>query len=80
MRDVAQVHDGTRCKTNIVRTQSARPLVTMLKAAALDARYRGREAALPRIQATLPPELESAFLFDQSLFVRAAIDGVVHEA
>src|SRR5262249_34329947 len=37
-------------------------------------------AALPRIQATLPPELDLQLLFDQSLFVRAAVEGVVKEA
>ena len=31
---------------------------------------------LPRILSTLPPELNVNLLFDQSLFVRAAIDGV----
>ena len=36
--------------------------------------------ALPRIQATLPSELDLKFLFDQSLFVRVAVDGVIKEA
>ena len=34
---------------------------------------------LPRIQATLPPELKLEFLFDQSVFVRAAVEGVLKE-
>src|SRR6185369_11790582 len=38
------------------------------------------KAALPRILATVPPELKVDALFDQSLFVRAAIQGVVREA
>jgi multidrug efflux pump subunit AcrB len=38
------------------------------------------KAALPRILAGLPSSLEVRQLFDQSLFVRAAIDGVVREA
>ncbi len=35
---------------------------------------------LPRIRPTLPRELKIKLLFDQSLFVRAAIDGVLREA
>src|SRR5205823_753947 len=38
------------------------------------------KAALPRIKATLPPELDITQLFDQSIFVRAAINGVLKEA
>jgi multidrug efflux pump subunit AcrB len=40
---------------------------------------RVREA-LPKIQAGLPPELKIDLLFDQSVFVRAALQGVVKEA
>ena len=36
--------------------------------------------ALPKILAGLPPELEVRELADQSLFVRASIDGVLREA
>ncbi len=36
--------------------------------------------ALPKILAGLPPALHVRQLFDQSLFVRAAINGVVREA
>jgi len=35
---------------------------------------------MPKILAGLPPSLKVDFLFDQSVFVRAAITGVVHEA
>src|SRR5207245_2016448 len=38
------------------------------------------KAALPKILAGLPPELRVRQLFDQSVFVRAAIKGVVREA
>jgi multidrug efflux pump subunit AcrB len=38
------------------------------------------KARLPQILAGLPPELHVRQLFDQSLFVRAAINGVVREA
>jgi len=36
-------------------------------------------AALPAIQAQLPPELKMEPLFDQSVFVKAAVDGVLKE-
>ena len=38
------------------------------------------KAALPGILATVPPELKITPLFDQSMFVRASIQGVVREA
>ena len=40
----------------------------------------GIRKLLPRIQATLPPELNIQPLGDQSIFVRAAVSGVVREA
>src|SRR5438094_3912472 len=82
IRDVAQVRDGFAVQTNIVaqnRTRSA--LLTVLKSASastLDIISRVK-AALPRIKATLPPELDITQLFDQSIFVRAAINGVLKE-
>ena len=83
IRDVAQVHDGFAVQTNIVHLDGRRAsLISILKsggASILDIVNRVKEA-LPRIQATLPTELDLTFLFDQSLFVRAAIDGVIREA
>src|SRR6266403_967030 len=82
IRDVAHVRDGFAVQTNIVaqnRTRSA--LLTVLKSASastLDIISRVK-AALPRIKATLPPELDITQLFDQSIFVRAAINGVLKE-
>src|SRR5438132_410819 len=82
IRDVAHVRDGFAVQTNIVaqnRTRSA--LLTVLKSASastLDIISRVKEA-LPRIKATLPPALDITQLFDQSIFVRAAINGVVKE-
>src|SRR6266567_1948010 len=82
IRDVAHVRDGFAVQTNIVaqnRTRSA--LLTVLKSASastLDIISQVK-AALPRIKATLPPELNITQLFDQSIFVRAAINGVLKE-
>ena len=82
IRDVAQVRDGFAVQTNVVRQDGRRSsLMTVLKsvgASTLDIVRRVRET-LPRIQATLPPELNLQFLFDQSVFVRAAVQNVLHE-
>src|SRR5262249_40361895 len=37
-------------------------------------------AALPSVMATLPSTLKSSLVFDQSVFVRAAVSGVLREA
>jgi multidrug efflux pump subunit AcrB len=82
IRDVAHVRDGFAVQTNIVSQNRIRSaLLTVLKSASastLDIIKRVREA-LPRIQATLPKELEISQLFDQSIFVRASINGVLRE-
>jgi multidrug efflux pump subunit AcrB len=82
IRDVAHVRDGYAVQTNIVSQNRIRSaLLTVLKSASastLDIIKRVKEA-LPRIQATLPKELEISQLFDQSIFVRASINGVLRE-
>jgi multidrug efflux pump subunit AcrB len=82
IRDVAHVRDGFAVQTNIVSQNRIRSaLLTVLKSASastLDIIKRVKEA-LPRIQATLPKELEISQLFDQSIFVRASINGVLRE-
>src|SRR5881392_912280 len=82
IRDVANVRDGFAVQTNIVAQNRVRSaLLTVLKSASastLDIISQVK-AELPRIKATLPPELDIAQLFDQSIFVRAAINGVLKE-
>ncbi|OUL36145.1 efflux RND transporter permease subunit [Nostoc sp. 106C] len=82
MRDVAQVHDGFAVQNNIVRRDGRRSsLLTILKngsASTLDVVARVKQT-LPRIQATLPKELDLDILFDQSIFVKASIQGVLTE-
>ncbi len=82
VKDVANVHMGYAVQTNVVRRDGRRAvLMTILKgegASSLDVVERVREA-LPGIQAQMPPELKMELLFDQSVFVRAAIDGVIKE-
>jgi multidrug efflux pump subunit AcrB len=81
--DVAQVRDGYSVQTSVVRTNGRRgALLTVLrngKASTL-AVVDNVKKTLPRILAGLTPELHVRLLFDQSVFVRAAIDGVVREA
>ncbi len=83
IRDVAYVRNGFPPQTNIVRVNAQRAaMMSILKtgnASTLDIIERVKEA-LPRIKAGLPPELEIHELADQSLFVRASIDGVIREA
>ncbi|HEV2445552.1 MAG TPA: efflux RND transporter permease subunit, partial [Candidatus Sulfopaludibacter sp.] len=83
VRDVAQVRDGYSIQTGIVRTNGSRgALLTILrngKASTLDV-VNNVKAYLPKILAGITTELKVNQLFDQSLFVRAAINGVVREA
>src|SRR5438128_7511173 len=82
IKDVAHVRDGYAVQTNVVRRDGRRAvLMTILKgegASTLSVVSRVR-AAMPAIQAQVPPELKLEFLFDQSVFVRAAVDGVLKE-
>ena len=83
VRDVAQVRDGGAVQTNVVRQNGTRgALLSILKtgrASTLDIVNRVKRE-LPRILSTLPQELEVSLLLDQSIFVRASIDAVLHEA
>jgi len=82
IRDVAHVRDGFPPQTNIARVNGQRAsLLTVLKtggASTLDI-IDGVKDKLPVIAASQPATLEMRPLADQSLFVRAAIDGVVRE-
>jgi CzcA family heavy metal efflux pump len=83
IRDVAYVRDGFPPQTNIVRVNGQRSvLLTVLKSgqtSTLDI-IAGVKSLLPQIAAGLPPQLHINPLADQSLFVRASIDGVIKEA
>src|SRR6266566_943308 len=83
MRDVAQVRDGYQVQTNIVRADGKRSaLLTVLRhgGASTLSVVDGVKKLLPAVEATLPPALRISPLFDQSLFVRASVSGVVREA
>jgi multidrug efflux pump subunit AcrB len=81
--DVANVRNGFAPQTNIIRNNGSRGvLVSVLKAGSastLDV-VQGIKDLLPRVAATLPPALRMQPLADQSIFVRAAINGVIREA
>jgi len=82
MRDVAHIRDGFAPQTNIVRQDGNR--------GALMSIYKNGNASTLQIVAglknivqvaaqALPPELKVTPMFDQSLFVRASIEGVLRE-
>jgi multidrug efflux pump subunit AcrB len=83
IKDVAHVRDGFLVQTNIVHTEGNRGVVlTILKlgnASTLDV-VDGVKAVLPHIRETMPPDLKISLLLDQSVFVRASVEGVVKEA
>ena len=83
VRDVSHVSEGFIPQTNIVRHDGRRGvLVTVIKAgdASTLSVVQGIRDLLPRVQQTLPTQLKIQPLADQSVFVRAAISGVVREA
>jgi len=77
VRDVAHVRDGYSPQTNIVRQDGIRgTLLTIQKnggASTIDIVSNIR-AMLPQVAQTLPEDVQMTPLFDQSLFVRAAIE------
>jgi multidrug efflux pump subunit AcrB len=82
IRDVAHVRDGFPPQRNIVRSDGHRGvLMTILKsgsASTLDI-INGVKSVLARLKESLPASLHLKPVADQSLFVTAAISGVVRE-
>jgi len=83
IHDVAHVRDGSPPQTNIVRVNGQRAsLITILKAgnaSTLDV-IKGVKSMLAQLEPGLPEALKVHPLADQSLFVRASINGVLREA
>jgi len=83
LSEVARVRDGFSPQTNIVRQNGQRGvLVSVLKnggSSTLDIVSTLR-SILPTALESLPKDLKITPLFDQSLFVKAAISGVIREA
>ena len=82
VRDVAHVRDGFAPQTNIVRQDGSRGvLLTVMKnggASTLDI-VKNIKSMLPDLLKRVPSDLNVKLLFDQSIFVRAAIQGVLRE-
>lgn len=82
LRDVAHVRDGFPPQINVVRVDGQRAvLMTVLKngvASTLDI-IDGVKHLLPKIKEVLPSDLRLDAIGDQSIFVKAAVSGVVHE-
>src|SRR3984957_8112953 len=82
IHDVGHVRDGSPPQQSIVHVDGARAvLTTILKAGSAStlAIVQGVRSALPKLQETLPPDFKIVALNDQSVFVKAAIGGVVRE-
>src|SRR5208337_2474336 len=82
LRDVAHVRDGSAPQTNIVRHDGARgALMSIYKlgGASTLTVVKGIKAMVQNAAKSLPPELSVTALFDQSLFVRGSIQGVIRE-
>jgi multidrug efflux pump subunit AcrB len=86
VRDVANVRNGFIPQTNVVRFDGSRAAMLDVQkigaASTLDI-VDGVKKILPQIKQTLPPgadNLNLTLLTDQSIFVSAAIENVLHEA
>ncbi|MGH6981355.1 MAG: efflux RND transporter permease subunit, partial [Stellaceae bacterium] len=80
VRDVAHVHDGYQIQTNSVSV-NGKPgaLMTILKTGGVStlAVIDGVKNALPHIEKLLPKGVQVKALFDQSIFVHAALNSVM---
>jgi CzcA family heavy metal efflux pump len=82
LRDVAHVRDGFAPQTNIVRQDGVRGVlmsIFKLGGSSTLTVVDAVKAMVPLAAQSLPPELSIKALFDQSLFVRASIQGVIRE-
>src|SRR5271154_6229936 len=83
IRDVAFVHDGHPPQTNIVRVNGRRAVLMSIQktgAASTLNIVNEIQSRLPRVREVLPDGASIATTGDQSVFVRAAVKGVVTEA
>jgi multidrug efflux pump subunit AcrB len=82
VRDVAHVYNGAIPQTNVVRFNGKRAvLLTIQKAGSVSTLdiVQGIKSKIPELKQTVPPALKFSNLFDQSIFVTSAIEGVVRE-
>jgi multidrug efflux pump subunit AcrB len=82
IKDVASVADGNTPQTNIVRQDGRRgALISVLKSgnASTLSVVKGILGILPRVKQIVPPTFKVTPIGDQSIFVRASINGVIRE-
>ena len=84
IRDIGQVRDGSVVQQNTVRADGQPSvLLTIMKTGSvstLDIVDEIKKRILPVTRAAAPPGMKIRELFDQSVFVRASINGVLREA
>ncbi len=82
VRDVGQVRDGSLVQQNVVREDGRRSvLLSIIKngnASTLEV-VNGVRAALQAARAAAPPGLQINELFDQSVFVKSSVAGLLRE-
>lgn len=82
IRDVASVRDGNPPQTNIVHVEGNRSvLMQVLKNGSVStlAIIDGIKQRVEQLKVLLPANFEIKLIGDQSVFVRGAISGVIHE-
>lgn len=82
VRDVANVRDGFQPGTTIARQNGERSVLTsVLKVGGISTLdvLEHVKASIPKILEKLPEDVDIKLMFDQSLFVRAAIQNLVFE-
>ena len=82
LRDVGFAHDGFAAQTNIVRRNGERSvMMQILKNGAASTLniVQQVKALLPTIRSAAPKGMKVDLIFDQSIFVKKAIEGVVLE-
>jgi multidrug efflux pump subunit AcrB len=80
--DVAYAHDSAPPQLNAVRVDGAHAvLMTIQKAGSVSTLdvINGVKALLPKIRASLPPDINIKAVGDQSAFVQASVDSVLRE-
>jgi multidrug efflux pump subunit AcrB len=84
IKDVAQIRDGAAIQTSMVRVDGQKGALMVVmrngRASTLAVVDEIKKAIKTRVIPQAPPELHLTQLADQSLFVRASIEGVLREA
>ena len=83
VRDIGSVRDGFTPQTNVVHQDGQRGVLLSVYKSGVASTLKIVDTIrerLPQLLTTLPPDLKIKALFDQSLFVKASIKGVIVEA